>query len=76
MHPEDYTTTTRAAAVAWRLARGERLHVMRIATEYGIARQNAHNMMVNMSLVLPIVCESGTWSEMQRARPKPSIPIR
>ena len=57
----ELTSTERIAELAWQLAKGEGLTVEAVATRYGISRPRAAELLAEVSRVIPIVDEYGTW---------------
>jgi len=57
----DYTTTTRVAAVVWRLAKGDKMTTAEVSVAYGISRQGAHSLMSKLALEIPITVIDGAW---------------
>jgi len=60
MDPES-TPQQKAAKVTWWLAHGEELRTRDIARKTGLSICGAYEMMVSLSLVLPIYLEDHTW---------------
>lgn len=55
----------RAALIAWRLAKGERLSTAQVARDCATSRQAAWHMLAHLSRILPIhVNESEEWQEL------------
>lgn len=55
----------RAALIAWRLAKGERLSTAQVARDCATTRQAAWHMMAHLSRIIPIyVNEHEEWQEL------------
>lgn len=58
---EEYQMTERAAAIAWRLAAGEKLTARMVATEYQMTRQGAYYLLERICRAIPVQKEKFTY---------------
>jgi hypothetical protein len=63
---EPRTATERTAYVMLRLAAGERLTTMQVASACHLSRQGSYRLLDSMSRVVPLVLDDGKWGLLRQ----------